>query len=185
MLEELKHLERQKLNQEQMKEIACNLRNLITKAAEQNISRRKPCSRSKIWWNSNLTVLRKEMTKQNRTYKRLNQSQQQWKGFTNCRTEYFQAIKRAKQDSWSKFLLEAKGKEVFQAYKYIKSRLMKRILLIQTAEEDLCQDFKSKCHTFIKAIYSKPPEISQDINTSNTQEGTQRIWHNLSDNEVK
>ena len=34
MLEELKHLERQKLNQEQMKEIACNLRNLITKAAE-------------------------------------------------------------------------------------------------------------------------------------------------------
>ena len=48
MLEELKHLERQKLNQEQMKEIACNLRNLITKAAEQNISRRKSYLRSKI-----------------------------------------------------------------------------------------------------------------------------------------
>ena len=32
---------------------------------------------------------------------------------------------------------------------------------------------------------SKSPEISQDIDTSNTQEGTQRIWHNLSDNEVK
>ena len=99
MLEELKHLERQTLNQEQMKEIACNLRNLITKAAEQNISRRKSCSRSKVWWNSNLTVLRKEMTKQNRIYKRFNQSQQQWKRFTNCRTEYFQVIKRAKQDS--------------------------------------------------------------------------------------
>ena len=52
---------------------------------------------------------------------------------------------------------------------------MKRISSIQTAEEDLCQDFKSKCHTFIKAMYSKPPEISQDINTSNTQEGTQGI----------
>ena len=73
----LKHLERQELNQEQMEEIACNLRNLITKAAEQNIPRRKPCSRSNVWWNSNLTVLRKEMAKQNRTYKRLNQSQQQ------------------------------------------------------------------------------------------------------------
>ena len=35
---------------------------------------------------------------------------------------------------------------------------------------------------FIKA---KSPEISQDIDTSNTQEGTQGIWHNLSDNEVK
>ena len=34
-------------------------------------------------------------------------------------------------------------------------------------------------------MYSKPPEISQDIDTSNTQEGTQGIWHNLSDNEVK
>ena len=60
MLEELKHLERQELNQEQMKEIACNLRNLITKAAEQNISRRKSCSRSKChgwqehrhWYNA-------------------------------------------------------------------------------------------------------------------------------------
>ena len=62
---------------------------------------------------------------------------------------------------------------------------MKRISLIQTAEGELCQDFKSKCHTFIKAMYSKPSEISQDINTSNTQEGTQGIWHNLSDNEVK
>ena len=48
MLEELKHLEKQKLNQEQMKEIACNLRNLITKAVEQNISRRKSYSRSKV-----------------------------------------------------------------------------------------------------------------------------------------
>ena len=52
---------------------------------------------------------------------------------------------------------------------------MKRISPIQTAEEELCQDFKSKCHTFIKAMYPKPPEISQDIDTSNTQEGTQRI----------
>ena len=62
---------------------------------------------------------------------------------------------------------------------------MERIPSIKTAEGELCQDFKSKCHTFIKAMYLKPPEISQDIDTSNTQEGTQGIWHNLSDNEVK
>ena len=52
---------------------------------------------------------------------------------------------------------------------------MKRISLIKTAEEDLCQDFKSKCYTFIKAMYLKSLEISQDIDTLNTQEGTQRI----------
>ena len=62
MLEELKYLERQELNQEQLKEIACNLRNLITKTAEQNISKRKLYLRLKVWWNSNLTVLRKKMT---------------------------------------------------------------------------------------------------------------------------
>ena len=52
---------------------------------------------------------------------------------------------------------------------------MKRIPPIKTAEGELCQDFKSKCHTFIKAMYSKPSEISQDIDTLNTQEDTQRI----------
>ena len=45
---------------------------------------------------------------------------------------------------------------------------MKRISFIKTAEEDLCQDFKSKCYMFIKAMYSKSSEISQDIDTSNT-----------------
>ena len=52
---------------------------------------------------------------------------------------------------------------------------MKRISFIKTAEEELYQDFKSKCYTFIKAMYSKLSEISQDIDTLNTQEGTQRI----------
>ena len=37
---------------------------------------------------------------------------------------------------------------------------MKRISLIKTTEEDLCQDFKSKCYTFIKVMYSKLSEIS-------------------------
>ena len=53
---------------------------------------------------------------------------------------------------------------------------MKRIPSIKTAEGKLCQDFKSKCHTFIKAMYSKSPEISQDIDISNTQEGTQGFF---------
>ncbi|SLM37364.1 Endonuclease/exonuclease/phosphatase [Lasallia pustulata] len=63
MLTDLRQLETQDLNQEQMETIACSLRDLITKAAEQNIPRRKPCSRSKVWWNPNLTLLRKEIAK--------------------------------------------------------------------------------------------------------------------------
>ena len=180
---ELRQLETQRLNQEQMEKIACSLRDLITKAAEQNIPRRKPCSRSKVWWNPNLTLLRKEMAKQSRIYKRYDQSQQQWLKFTSCRTEYFYAIKTAKRNSWTKFLSEAKGKEVFQAYKYTKPRLMEKIPPIQDSDGKLCQNFNDKCYTFIKAMYPKPPEISQDIDISNTQEEAQ--WNSLTNNEVK
>ena len=51
---------------------------------------------------------------------------------------------------------------------------MKRISLIKTAEEDLCQDFKSKYYTFLKAMYLKLLKISQDIDTLNTQDVTVR-----------
>ena len=45
---------------------------------------------------------------------------------------------------------------------------MKKISLIQASNEELCQDFNSKCETFIKAMYSKSPEINQDIATQET-----------------
>ena len=148
-----------------MEDSACKVRDLIAKAAEDNISKRKSCSRSKVWWTENLTLLRKEMAKQNRIYKRHNQSQLQWEKFTICRAEYFQAIKKAKQNSWSKFLSEVKGKDIFQAYKYTKSRLTEKISPIQAENGDLCQNFSTKCETFIKTMYPKSPQINQDTNT--------------------
>ncbi|SLM36675.1 Ribonuclease H-like domain [Lasallia pustulata] len=182
MLTELRQLETQDLNQEQMETIACSLRDLITKAAEQNIPRRKPCSRSKVWWNPNLTLLRKEMAKQSRVYKRHDQSQQQWTKFASCRAEYFYAIKTAKRNSWTKFLSEANGKEVFQAYKYTKPRLMEKIPPIQTADGKLCHTFNDKCQTFVKAMYPKPPEINQNPDRPNAPEAQ---WSSLTNNEVK
>ena len=50
---------------------------------------------------------------------------------------------------------------------------MKKISLIKTAKKDLCQDFNIKCHTFIKVMYLKSPEINQDINPSDVQEKEQ------------
>ncbi|SLM41335.1 Ribonuclease H-like domain [Lasallia pustulata] len=182
MLTDLRQLETQDLNQEQMETIACSLRDLITKAAEQNIPRRKPCSRSKVWWNPNLTLLQKEMAKQSRIYKRHDQSQQQWTKFARCRTEYFYAIKTAKRNSWTKILSEANGKEVFQAYKYTKPKLMEKIPPIQTADGKLCHTFNDKCQTFIKAMYPKPPEISQNPDRPNAPEAQ---WNSLTNNEVK
>ena len=114
LLKELQQTLRQKsVTTEKMKDSACKVRDLLSKAAEDNIPKRKPCSRSKVWWNENLTMLRKEMAKQNRIYKRHNQSQLQWEKFTTCRTEYFQAIKKVKKNSWSNFLSEANEKDIF------------------------------------------------------------------------
>ena len=168
-----------------MEDIACRLKDLIIKAANDNIPRRKPCSRSKVWWNENLTLLRKEMARENRVYKRHNQSQHQWEKFITCRAEYFQAIKKAKQNSWSKFLSEADGKDIFQAYKYTKPRLIEKIPSIQDSNGGLCQDFNTKCKTFIKAMYSKPPDINQHTSTQGNQAAESEQWQELSDNEVK
>ena len=41
-------ISKQTSTSEEMKDIACRLRDLIIKAANDNISRRKPCSRSKV-----------------------------------------------------------------------------------------------------------------------------------------
>ena len=90
ILKNLQHtLSLKKATIDKIEDSACKVRDLIVKAAEDNISKRKPCSRSEVWWTENLTLLRKKMTKQNRIYKRHNQSQLQWEKFTICRTEYF------------------------------------------------------------------------------------------------
>ena len=176
---------KQSFTLKEMEDIACQLRDLIIGAANNNIPRRKPCSKSKVWWSDNLTLLRKEMARENRVYKRHNQSQHQWEKFTTCRAEYFQAIKKAKQNSWSKFLSESRWKNIFQAYKYTKPRLMQKIPPIQASNGELCQDFNKKCETFIKAMYPKPPEISQNTLTQGKQASQPEQWQELSNNEVK
>ena len=90
LLKDLQHtLSLKKITIEEIKNSACKVRDLIAKTAENNISKRKPCSRSKVWWTENLTQLRKKMTKKNRIYKRYNQSQIQWNKFTELLIKIF------------------------------------------------------------------------------------------------
>jgi len=42
---------------------------------------------------------------------------------------------------------------VFQTYKFIKSRLIKKLLSIQNAQKKLKTEFNEKCKTFLKAMY--------------------------------
>ncbi len=50
-------------------------------------------------------------------------------------------------------------KEVFQIYKFTKSRLIKKLFLIQNLQKELKIEFNEKCKTFLKAMYSSSLKI--------------------------
>ncbi len=50
-------------------------------------------------------------------------------------------------------------KEVFQIYKFTKSRLIKKLFLIQNLQKELKIEFNKKCKTFLKAMYSSSLKI--------------------------
>ncbi len=52
-----------------------------------------------------------------------------------------------------------KEKEVFQTYKFTKSRLIKKLFLIQNLQKELKIEFNEKCKTFLKAMYSSSSKI--------------------------
>ncbi len=72
---------------------------------------------------------------------------------------YYDAIKLIKNQFWTNFLNNIEEKEVFQTYKFIKSRLIKKLLSIQNSQNKLKIEFNEKCETFLKAMYSSSLKI--------------------------
>ena len=169
--------------EEELESLAGVLQQIISQAAEHHIPKRKQSIKSKVWWTENLTLLRTDMAKQRRIFTREDPSARQWKQFTVSRNKYFMAIREAKQQSWTSFLTEVTGKEVFQAYKYTKPRLIEKVPPIKDSEGNLCQNFPDKCKAFIKAMYPKPPEIQMERAESTSIPAS--YWPALKDNEVK
>jgi len=54
---------------------------------------------------------------------------------------------------------------VFQAYKFIKPRLIEKLPSIQNAQKELKTEFNEKCEAFLKAMYSSPSkvQINEDL----------------------
>ncbi len=53
----------------------------------------------------------------------------------------------------------AEGKEVFQAYKFTKPRLIEKLSPIQNSQKELKIEFNEKCEAFLKAMYSSSSKI--------------------------
>ena len=60
--------------------------------------------------------------------------------FQARRNTYFHKIRDAKKASWTSFLEESKGKDIFTAYKYTKPRKIEKTPLIQ-GNQGLATDF--------------------------------------------
>ncbi len=72
---------------------------------------------------------------------------------------YHDAIKLIKNQFWNNFLNNVEEKEVFQTYKFTKSRLIEKLSLIQNLQKELKIEFNEKCKTFLKAMYSSSSKI--------------------------
>ncbi len=75
------------------------------------------------------------------------------------RNSYHDAIKLIKNQFWINFLNNVEEKEVFQTYKFTKSRLIEKLLSIQNSQKELKTEFNEKCKTFLKAMYSSSSKI--------------------------
>ncbi len=102
--------------------------------------------------------MRKTLSSKKRIWKRC-RNDDAWAEIVQMRNSYHDAIKLIKNQFWTNFLNNVEGKEVFQAYKFTKSRLIEKLSSIQNSQKELKTEFNEKCEAFLKAMYSSPSKI--------------------------
>jgi len=122
------------------------------------VFKQRICAKSKFWWNNELIEMRKTLSSKKRTWKRC-RNDDAWAEIVQMRNSYHDAIKLVKNQFWTNFLNNVEEKEVFQAYKFTKSRLIEKLLSIQNSQKELKIEFNEKCEAFLKAMYSSPSKI--------------------------
>jgi len=100
----------------------------------------------------------KTLSSKKRIWKRC-RNDDAWAEIVQMRNSYHDAIKLIKNQFWTNFLNNVKEKEVFQIYKFIKSRLIEKLFSIQNSQKESKIEFNEKCKTFLKAMYSSSLKI--------------------------
>ncbi len=116
------------------------------------VFKQRICAKSKLWWNNELIEMQKMLLSKKRIWKRC-RNDDAWAEIVQMRNSYHDAIKLIKNQFWINFLNNIEEKEVFQIYKFTKSRLIEKLLLIQNLQKELKIEFNEKCKTFLKAMY--------------------------------
>lgn len=178
------------LSQLQSKDLereAFQLQSMIQKAADKGIPKKKACSRSKAWWNEELTTLRKCLGAAKRNWKQ-SQDPQDYQSFLTQRNAYFQHIKTVKTNCWNSFLENAQDKEIFKAFSYTKQKQVQRLPILKyqnhaEAQESTAVTFPEKAHALFTTLFQKPPD-SLPIDWCTYQAGEWE-WPKVEKNEVK
>ena len=105
--------------------------------------------------------MQKTLLSKKRIWKRC-KNDEAWAKIVQMQNLYHDAIKLIKNQFWINFLNNIEEKEVFQTYKFIKSRLIEKLLSIQNLQKELKIKFNEKCKTFLKAMYSSSSKIQNN-----------------------
>ncbi len=130
----------------------------IKNAMKLFVFKQRICVKSKLWWNNKLIEMRKALSSKKRIWKRC-RNDEAWANVVQMWNSYHDAIKLIKNQFWINFLNNVKEKEVFQAYKFTKSRLVEKLSSIQNSQKELKIKFNEKCKAFLKAMYSSSLKI--------------------------
>ena len=129
-------------------------------AMNEHIPKSRICEKSKKWWNSELTQLKKDMSSKHRIARK-NNSILNINIYKEARTTYFETIRKAKRNMWLAFLENAENKEIFDAYKYTKHKNYDKIPFI-VYQNKLHVNFEEKCEAFTHAYYSNQSQNAEN-----------------------
>ncbi len=93
------------------------------------VFKQRICVKSKLWWNNEFIEMQKRLSSRKRIWKRCRKNNA-WAKIVQMRNSYHDAIKLIKNQFWINFLNNIEEKEVFQTYKFTKSRLIEKLFLI-------------------------------------------------------
>ncbi len=122
------------------------------------VFKQRICAKSKLWWNNEFIEMRKTLLSKKQIWKKY-RNDDAWAEIVQMQNSYHDAIKLIKNQFWINFLNNIEEKEVFQTYKFTKSRLIKKLFSIQNSQKELKIEFNEKCKAFLKAMYSSSSKI--------------------------
>ena len=116
----------------QMDKAAKLVQTYISGAADSAIPYKKSSLFSKRWWTQELSELRTLMARSRRLWKQNRDDSLLLKEFHRYRNNNFHKIREAKRATWTNWLSQAKGNDIWQAYKYTKPCKVEKLPPIQS-----------------------------------------------------